>query len=75
MIEAVTISEGGLEMETAIIVGMVWISLLVLCLWVNYRFHRSYIANNDQEFTVEGPLSTENDTTEWSRELKASKGY
>ncbi len=61
MIKAVTIIEGGLEMETAIIVGAVWISLLVLCLWVNYRFHRSYLANNDQEFILEGPIATESE--------------
>jgi hypothetical protein len=74
MIKAVTITEGGLEMETAIIVGTVWISLLVLCLWVNYRFHRSYITNNNQEFILESPIARESDD-KWSGELKLSKGY
>ena len=55
------IIEGGLEMETAIIVGAIWVSLLVLCLWVNYRFHRSYLANNDQEFILESPIATESE--------------
>ena len=32
MIKAVTITKGGFEMETAIIVGAVWVSLLVVCL-------------------------------------------
>jgi hypothetical protein len=53
------IIEGGLEMQTATIVGIVWISLLVVCLWVNYRFHRSYVANNDQEVILESPITTE----------------
>jgi hypothetical protein len=75
MIKAVTITEGGLAMGTAIIVGTVWVSLLVLCLWVNYRFHRSYIANNDQEFILESPIAMEIDSTKWSGELKLSKGY
>ena len=46
-------------MQTATIVGIVWISLLVVCLWVNYRFHRSYVANNDQEVILESPITTE----------------
>ena len=41
------IIEGGFEMEIVIIVGAVWFSLLVICLWLNYRFHRSYLTNND----------------------------
>jgi hypothetical protein len=62
-------------LETAIIVGTVWVSLLVICLWVNYRFHRSYIADSDQEFILESPIAMEADSTKWSRELKLSKGY
>ena len=68
------IVEGGLEMETVIIVGAVWISLLAICLWLNYRFHRSYLANNDREFALENPLTAESND-EWSAELRLSKGY
>jgi hypothetical protein len=68
------IIKGGFEMETAIIVGAVWISLLVVCLWLNYRFHRSYLASNDQEFILESPVAIESDD-EWGRELKLSRGY
>jgi hypothetical protein len=64
------IVEGGLEMETAIMIGIVWISLLIVCLLVNFRFHRSYVANNDQEFILESPVAIESD--EWSGELKVS---
>jgi|WetSurMetagenome_2_1015567.scaffolds.fasta_scaffold2010789_1 hypothetical protein len=75
MIKAVVIIEGGFELETAIIIGIVWVSLLVIYLWVNYRFHRSYITNNDQEFVLESPIAMEIDSTKWSGELKLSRGY
>jgi hypothetical protein len=68
------IIKGGFEMETAIIVGTVWISLLVVCLWLNYRFHRSYLTNNNnQEFILESPVAIESND-EWGRELKLSRG-
>jgi hypothetical protein len=70
MIKAETIIKGGLKMETVIVVGAVWVSLLVICLWVNYRFHRSYLANNNQEFILESHSSDD----EWSRELNLSRG-
>ena len=59
-------------METVIIVGAIWISLLVIFLWFNYRFHRSYLANNNQEFILESPVTTESND-EWSGELKLSR--
>ena len=61
-------------MGTVVIVGAIWISLLGICLLLNYRFHRSYLANNNQEFILENPLTTENDD-EWSTDLKLSRGF
>jgi hypothetical protein len=68
------IIKGGFEMETVIIVGVVWISLLALGLWLNYRFHQSNLANNDQGFILESPASTDSND-KWSREQKLSRGY
>jgi len=57
MVEALSIIEGGFEMGIAVIVGAIWISLLVLFLWVNYRFHhQSHMAGNNQEFILENPF-------------------
>lgn len=61
-------------MGTAIIVGAIWVSLIFLCLWVNYRFHRSYASNNDSEFIITNPIATESED-KWDGELKLSKGY
>jgi hypothetical protein len=65
------IKKGGPEMETVIVIGMVWALASVVCLLVNYRFHRSYAANNDQEFILESPVAIENND-EWGGELKVS---
>jgi hypothetical protein len=77
MVEALSIIEGGFEMGIAVIVGAIWISLLVLFLWVNYRFHhQSHMAGNNQEFILENPVALEEiDTAKWDVELKVSKGF
>ncbi len=51
-----TTLKGEIEMKTAIIIGVVWSLVSVICLWINYRFHRSRIINNNQDFVFEIPI-------------------
>ena len=43
----------GFQMGTVIIVGAIWVSLLVIFLWFNYRFQRFLSIKNRNLFLKE----------------------
>jgi hypothetical protein len=63
-------TKGGFRMETVIIVGAVWFSLLFIFLWLNYRFHR-FFAIKKHDFILESPAATESSDI-WQGELDFS---
>lgn len=42
-------------MKTVIIVGALWISLSVICLWFSYHFHR-FLATKTRNLSLKVPL-------------------
>jgi hypothetical protein len=42
-------------METVIIVGAVWISLIIICLWFCYRFQQ-FLATKKRDLSLKVPL-------------------
>jgi hypothetical protein len=61
-------------MGELIIIGTTWISVSVICLWFNYRFHRFYMSKDDREPVLDS-LSFTIKSNEWNEELKASRSY
>jgi len=60
-------------MEAIIIVGIIWLMLTGVCLWLNYRFHHYLTSSNEQEWNTEDSLLTEHDKMIGQLELQFSK--
>ncbi len=61
-------------MGTIMVVGTVWLMLTVICLWLNYRFHRC-LTPNEQDLGVEDSPVTERDEMIGQLELQFSKAH
>jgi hypothetical protein len=51
-------TKGGFEMETIVIAGAVWFSLLFIFIWLNYRFHR-FLKAKTASLSARVPLQRE----------------
>lgn len=59
-------------MGTIMVIGIIWLMLTVMCLWLNYRFHRC-LTPNEQNLDIENSLITERDEMIGQLELQFSK--
>lgn len=59
-------------MGTIIIIGIIWLTLTISCLWLNYRFHRC-LAPQEEDWNFENTLATERNEMIGQLELQFSK--